>query len=68
MKWILQDLQGPKIRLGALKDNRLDLKKGDEVVLESQEFEHDGGLTVPVQYNLERNAEWESRSRCLMGR
>ncbi|MBQ2622790.1 pyruvate kinase [Candidatus Saccharibacteria bacterium] len=49
---ILQDLQGPKIRLGALKDNRLDLKKGDEVVLESQEFEHDGGLTVPVQYNL----------------
>ncbi|MBR0431350.1 pyruvate kinase [Candidatus Saccharibacteria bacterium] len=49
---ILQDLQGPKIRLGFLKDNRLDLRAGDEVILESKEFEHDGGLTVPVQYNL----------------
>lgn len=49
---ILQDLQGPKIRLGMLKDNRLDLKVGDEVVLEAREFEHDGGMTVPVQYNL----------------
>ena len=49
---ILQDLQGPKIRLGMLKDNHLDLKVGDEVVLESREFEHDGGLTVPIQYNL----------------
>jgi pyruvate kinase len=50
---ILQDLQGPKIRLGMLKDNHLDLKKGDELVLESDErFEHDGGMTVPVQYNL----------------
>ncbi|MDO4742389.1 MAG: pyruvate kinase [Candidatus Saccharibacteria bacterium] len=49
---ILQDLQGPKIRLGVLKDNHLDLKKGDELILESAEFEHDGGLTVPVQYNL----------------
>ena len=50
---ILQDLQGPKIRLGILKDNHLDLKKDDELVLESDEsFEHDGGMTVPVQYNL----------------
>lgn len=50
---ILQDLQGPKIRLGTLKDNHLDLKKGDELILESAEgFEHDGGMTVPVQYNL----------------
>lgn len=49
---ILQDLQGPKIRLGTLKDNHLDLKAGDELVLESAEFEHDGGMTVPVQYNL----------------
>ena len=50
---ILQDLQGPKIRLGMLKDNHLDLKKGDELVLESVEgFEHDGGMVVPVQYNL----------------
>ena len=50
---ILQDLQGPKIRLGMLKDNHLDLAKDTEVILESKaEFEHDGGLTVPVQYNL----------------
>ena len=50
---ILQDLQGPKIRLGILKDNHLDLSKGDELVLEADpDFEHDGGMTVPVQYNL----------------
>lgn len=49
---ILQDLQGPKIRLGMLKDNHLDLKTNDELILESKEFEHDGGLIVPVQYNL----------------
>ena len=50
---ILQDLQGPKIRLGILKDNRFDLKKGDEIVLESREdYVHDGGYTLPVQFNL----------------
>ena len=49
---ILQDLQGPKIRLGMLKDNHLDLNPGDELILESKDFEHDGGMTVPVQYNL----------------
>lgn len=50
---ILQDLQGPKIRLGELKNNHLDLQKGDEVILEAADnFEHDGGKTVPVQYNL----------------
>lgn len=50
---ILQDLQGPKIRLGTLKDNHLDLKTDDELILESAEgFEHNGEMTVPVQYNL----------------
>ncbi|MBR2855337.1 pyruvate kinase [Candidatus Saccharibacteria bacterium] len=50
---ILQDLQGPKIRLGILKDNHLDLQKGDELTLESDNsYEHDGSMTVPVQYNL----------------
>ena len=49
---ILQDLQGPKIRMGVLKDNHLDLKNGDEVLLESKDIEHDGSLTLPVQYNL----------------
>ena len=49
---ILQDLQGPKIRLGMLKDNHLELKKGDELILDFAMTEHDGGKTVPVQYNL----------------
>ena len=49
---ILQDLQGPKIRLGMIKDNHLDVQVGDELILESKDFEHDGGKTVPIQYNL----------------
>ena len=50
---ILQDLQGPKIRLGMLVDNHLDLVAGDEVILEADpQYEHDGGKRVPVQYNL----------------
>jgi pyruvate kinase len=46
---ILQDLQGPKIRLGNLTEN-LPVKKGDELVLDYAS-EHNG-LTLPVQYNL----------------
>lgn len=49
---VLQDIQGPKIRLGALKDNRFDVKKGDEIVLDNAVEEHDGSATMPVQYNL----------------
>ena len=48
----MQDLQGPKIRLGDIKDNHLDLKKGDEIILDYAMQEHDGGKTLPVQYNL----------------
>lgn len=47
---ILQDLQGPKIRLGVLNDNRQEVKKGDELILDHA-AEHEG-LTLPVQYNL----------------
>ena len=55
---ILQDLQGPKIRLGIIKDNRLDLHKDDELILESHpDFEHTGGFTVPVQYNLAKKVK-----------
>ncbi len=46
---ILQDLQGPKIRLGALTENT-EVKTGDEIILEYG-AEHNG-LTFPVQYNL----------------
>ncbi|MBR3134972.1 pyruvate kinase, partial [Candidatus Saccharibacteria bacterium] len=49
---ILQDLQGPKIRLGIIKDNHMDIKKGDELILDSAVEEHDGSHILPVQYNL----------------
>lgn len=49
---ILQDLQGPKIRLGVLKDNHLDVKAGDEIVLDHAIKEHDGSANLPIQYNL----------------
>lgn len=49
---IVQDLQGPKIRLGEIKDNRMDLKAGDEIILDHAVNEHDGSTTLPVQYNL----------------
>ncbi len=47
---ILQDLQGPKIRLGALIDNNFPVKTGDELILDHA-AEHKG-QTLPVQYNL----------------
>ena len=46
---ILQDLQGPKIRLGNLNEN-VDVKTGDEIILDHV-AEHNG-MTFPVQYNL----------------
>lgn len=49
---ILQDLQGPKIRLGVLKNNHLDVKAGDEIVLDHAIQEHDGSMNLPIQYNL----------------
>ena len=49
---IVQDLQGPKIRLGEIKDNYLDINEGDDIILDYAVKEHDGGLTLPVQYNL----------------
>ncbi|MDR0398179.1 MAG: pyruvate kinase [Candidatus Nomurabacteria bacterium] len=49
---IVQDLQGPKIRLGEIKDDHLDVKQGDELVLDFTLKQHDGGKTLPVQYNL----------------
>lgn len=55
---ILQDLQGPKIRLGMIKDNHLDLKAGDELILESADgYEHDGSYQIPVQYNLAKKVK-----------
>ena len=49
---ILQDLQGPKIRLGVVIDNRMDVKAGDTLILDYSVQEHDGSNRLPVQYNL----------------
>jgi len=46
---ILQDLQGPKIRLGVLNQDT-DVAKGDELILDYA-AKHDHFI-VPVQYNL----------------
>lgn len=47
---ILQDIQGPKIRLGEVKDNNYPVAKGDELNLVFG-VEH-AGNTIPVQYDL----------------
>jgi pyruvate kinase len=47
---ILQDIQGPKIRLGEIQNNGYDVKKGDELTL-TYGIEHEGN-TIPVQYDL----------------
>ncbi len=49
---ILQDLQGPKIRLGEIKDNHYDVHIGDELILDHAITEHDGSNVIPIQYNL----------------
>jgi len=49
---IVQDLQGPKIRLGDILDNHYDIKTGDEIILDYACAQHDGGNVLPVQYNL----------------
>ena len=49
---ILQDLQGPKIRLGNIKNNHMDIHAGDELILDSSLEDHDGSNLIPVQYNL----------------
>ncbi len=46
---ILQDLQGPKIRLGNLTES-VEVKTGDELLL-THNAEHQGN-TIPLQYNL----------------
>lgn len=49
---IIQDLQGPKIRLGQLKDDmEYHIEEGQEVGL-TYGIEHDGGNNLPSQYDL----------------
>ncbi len=49
---IVQDLQGPKIRLGVIKDNHYEVKKGDILTLDFAVKEHQGDSVLPCQYNL----------------
>jgi pyruvate kinase len=51
---ILQDLQGPKIRLGTL-DHNMDVTEGDELTLDFGAEHQD--YTIPVQYNLAEKAK-----------
>jgi pyruvate kinase len=51
---ILQDLQGPKIRLGNLNEN-MNVEAGDELILDHA-AEHNGNI-LPVQYNLAEKVE-----------
>lgn len=46
---ILQDLQGPKIRLGILPDNGITLKKGDRIIL-STKLQKATNKILPVMY------------------
>ena len=49
---IIQDLQGPKIRLGQLKDDmEYHIEEGQELGL-TYGIEHDGGNNLPSQYDL----------------
>lgn len=50
---VLQDLQGPKIRLGTFNDDQsVEVKTGDELVLDAARKDWDGERTFPIQYNL----------------
>lgn len=47
---ILQDLQGPKIRLGLLSEEKIILKKGQTVTLCHSDFQTDN--RIPVQFDI----------------
>lgn len=53
---IIQDLQGPKIRLGDLVNDRYEVASGDELLL-TYGIEHDGGNNLPVQYDLSQKVK-----------
>lgn len=56
---ILQDLQGPKIRLGEIKDNKYAVKKGDELKLVFG-AKHSGNV-IPTQYDLSKKVSTGER-------
>lgn len=52
---ILQDLQGPKIRLGEIKGNHYAIKTGDQIHL-TYGVEHDGHI-LPVQHDISQKVK-----------
>lgn len=52
---IIQDLQGPKIRLGDITDNRFEVKEGDMLQI-VHGATHDG-YTIPTQYDLSQKVK-----------
>jgi pyruvate kinase len=56
---ILQDIQGPKIRLGEIAGNHMEVKMGDELRL-VYGVEHNGS-TIPVQYDLSEKVRVSER-------
>jgi len=47
---IMQDLQGPKIRVGQLTTDGINLKPGDKVFLVPESSYHGQALTIPLDY------------------
>lgn len=52
---ILQDLQGPKIRLGEIENNHYQIKTGDEIHLRYDT--HHEGHVVPVQHDISQKVK-----------
>jgi len=52
---IIQDLQGPRIRIGEVAKEGLEIQKGEEVVLVSENYQTSlkaAKLFIPIQYPL----------------
>ena len=47
---IIQDLQGPKIRVGKMPGDQINLKKGDIITIVPEENYNSGPLTIPIDY------------------
>lgn len=54
---IVEDLQGPKIRLGLVKNNHYDIKEGDELILDASIKEQKRNGVLPLQYNLAKKVK-----------
>lgn len=64
---ILQDLQGPRIRIGEVSDEGVQLKNGDRVTLVPQSAYHEKGKNLQLPYHYEKLArEVESGQHILI--